>query len=610
MLSYTNGSLGNLSKHIKRKHPSVVFSRQTPVQKELCATTTNSNSVSDSHLEENSETSQLSSSNAVTAVVPTQPTRSKKSTPGAMLDFVTVTKPMGVNKSKLIDRQIGLMVAKEFHPFSIVEGKEFRKLLNLLNPTYVPPTRKTVSHSLIPQLYNEALQAVRSKLEDAQAVCLTTDGWTSCTNVSFIAVTAHFLSNKNEMISVLLQCVEFQDKHTAENLSHQLKTVVKEWGIDKKIACVVTDNASNVVAAIRLCDWRHISCFAHTLNLVVQSSLEKMRTILVKVKTIVEFFKRSSQALAKLQNMQEQLGLSKLKLIQDVVTRWNSTYDMVERFCSMKDAIVSTVALLESNLAMLTPHEWKVLDKTREVLSIFKEVTEEVSAEKYVSLSKVILFVSAITSDLEGSASEQDMPLEVRDLITDLKQGMSRRFASIEDNDIYTQANLLDPRYKQHSFINEQKYKVAREKLKQKAASIMVSFDGERPPTTGNTTDISEVITEKSPQKRKKKLYEKFDKIVGKTKEGTSKLAAGIIEVDKYMAEELLDRKEDPLLWWNCRKHLYPRLFNLAKKRLCIQATSVPCERLFSKAGEFQNEHRTRLKPAKVSKLLFINHNL
>ncbi|XP_054281126.1 E3 SUMO-protein ligase ZBED1-like [Macrosteles quadrilineatus] len=414
------------------------------------------------------------------------------------------------------------------------------------------------------------------------------------------------------MVSVLLQCVEFQDRHTAENLSDQLKAVVKEWGIDNKIAGVVTDNAANEVAAIRLCEWRHIPSFAHSLNLVVQGSLDNIKPILVKVKAIVEFFKRSSQALAKLQNMQEQLGLPKLKLIQDVVTRWNSTYDMVERFCNMKDAIVSTVALLETNLTMLTPHEWKVLDKTREVLSIFKEVTEEVSVEKYVSLSKVILFVTAITSDLHASDSE-DMPSEVRDLVTDLKLGMAKRFSSIEENDMFTQANLLDPRYKKHSFLSENKYKVARDRLKQKAASTIVSFDEEpRLPSTVNATDTSEpeVSKQTTTQKKKTRLYEKFDKIVEKTKENTNKLAAGIIEVEKYMDEELLDRKEDPIQWWNDRKNIYPRLFNLVKKRLCMQATSVPCERLFSKAGEFQNEHRTRLKPTKVSKLLFINHNL
>lgn len=114
---------------------------------------------------------------------------------------------MNVNKSKLIDRQIGVMVAKEFYAFRIVEGKEFRKLLNLLNPSYMPPTRKTVSNSIIPQLHNEALQAVRSKLAETQAVCLTTDGWTSNTNVRYIAITVHYLSKRNDMVSVLLHSV-------------------------------------------------------------------------------------------------------------------------------------------------------------------------------------------------------------------------------------------------------------------------------------------------------------------------------------------------------------------------------------------------------------------
>ncbi|XP_049782800.1 uncharacterized protein LOC126184454, partial [Schistocerca cancellata] len=31
----------------------------------------------------------------------------------------------------------------------------------------------------------------------------------------------------------------------------------------------ISDNAANIVAAIRLTAWKHITCFAHTLNLIV-----------------------------------------------------------------------------------------------------------------------------------------------------------------------------------------------------------------------------------------------------------------------------------------------------------------------------------------------------
>jgi len=41
------------------------------------------------------------------------------------------------------------------------------------------------------------------------------------------------------------------------------------------------------------------------------------------------------------------MGFLMLKLKQDVVTRWNSTYDMLRRIIRVKDAVVTTIAVLQ-----------------------------------------------------------------------------------------------------------------------------------------------------------------------------------------------------------------------------------------------------------------------
>lgn len=51
-----------------------------------------------------------------------------------------------------------------------------------------------------------------------------------------------------------------------------------------------------------------MSRFAHTINLIVQSGLSGIEEVLVKVKNIVAYFKRSSHALSKLQGFQKQTG--------------------------------------------------------------------------------------------------------------------------------------------------------------------------------------------------------------------------------------------------------------------------------------------------------------
>lgn len=86
--------------------------------------------------------------------------------------------------------------------------------------------------------------------------------------------------------------------------------------------------------------------------------------------------------------------------------------------------------------------------------------------------------------------------------------------------------------------------------------------------------------------------------------------AAAIIEVNKYIQEPLLPRKENPIRWWNQRKQFYPRLYDLALARLCVMPTSVPSERIFSKAGQLITDRRCRLSGQKVKELLFMHYNL
>lgn len=105
-------------------------------------------------------------------------------------------------------------------------------------------------------------------------------------------------------------------------------------------------------------------------------------------------------------------------------------------------------------------------------------------------------------------------------------------------------------------------------------------------------------------------LWKSFDEKVNKIRVPSNPTAAAILEIDKYMAEPLIDRHEDPLLWWYQRKNIYPKLYALVQRRLCITATSVPCERIFSKTGQIVSERRNRLKSSKISEIIFLHVNL
>jgi hypothetical protein len=75
-----------------------------------------------------------------------------------------------------------------------------------------------------------------------------------------------------------------------------------------------------------------------------------------------------------------------------------------------------------------------------------------------------------------------------------------------------------------------------------------------------------------------------------------------------YLNQKIVRIKEDPLFFWERHKTVYPNLTNIALKYLTVvAATSVPAERMFSKAGIVMELHRNRLLPSRLGKLVFLN---
>lgn len=116
------------------------------------------------------------------------------------------------------------MIANDFQPFSIVEENGFRSIIQALNPSHVPPSRKTLSQQIIPRLYDGERASLQERVKEAAAVCLTTDCWTS-----FISGTCHFIENYRTVIC-LLDCFALSDRHTLKNLAEELSGKLKtKW---------------------------------------------------------------------------------------------------------------------------------------------------------------------------------------------------------------------------------------------------------------------------------------------------------------------------------------------------------------------------------------------
>jgi hypothetical protein len=79
-------------------------------------------------------------------------------------------------------------------------------------------------------------------------------------------------------------------------------------------------------------------------------------------------------------------------------------------------------------------------------------------------------------------------------------------------------------------------------------------------------------------------------------------------EINRYLgleltAEERNDKKFNMLKWWKRNRHKCPLLWKVARDVLPAQASSVPCERVFSAAKHTTTQQRNGLRPELIEKL-------
>lgn len=194
------------------------------------------------------------------------------------------------------------MIAKDRQPLSIVEDKGFRGLMKVAVPLYTIPSRQTIT-SRVDDQYQVLQNRVKTILSNVDSISLTSDIWTDPYNTKgFIGVTAHYIDTaKMKLRSIDLGMRELDQKHESAYISTILRSICQDWGIkDTSIQAVITDHAANMKKAVHdtYGGGKHLPCFAHTLNLMIQDALAAVPNldhVVQKVKSIVTFFQTKRQ---------------------------------------------------------------------------------------------------------------------------------------------------------------------------------------------------------------------------------------------------------------------------------------------------------------------------
>ena len=170
---------------------------------------------------------------------------------------------------KAINKVLINMIVKDLQPSTIVEDSGLQDFLKVMDPKYIPPSRRSIMKKHLPDLFEASKQELRDLLATIEHCSITTDLWTSRATMRFLTLSCHFLTSDWELKSVILETVQVDVGHTTDNLASTLLTITDKWNIMSKICCPTTDNANNIVAIVKQNKWKHLPCFAHTINLIV-----------------------------------------------------------------------------------------------------------------------------------------------------------------------------------------------------------------------------------------------------------------------------------------------------------------------------------------------------
>ncbi len=501
------------------------------------------------------------------------------------------------DRADKISSLIAEFVSRDLRPIAVVDGRGFQQLMNFVEPGYKVPSRPYVT-KVCHKLYDSLKEDVAKSLVDKH-IAITTDLWTSRATESYITVTAHFVDEGWNLQNKVLLTQAMPEKHTGINIAERLRDSVKEWNIDENnISAVVRDNARNMDVAMVQLGWPDVPCFAHTLQLAVNNGLDlaQVSRVTAVARKLVGHFKHSAVATTTLKDKQKQLNAPQHHLIQDVVTRWNSTFFMMERLLEQRWSIYAV--LHDENRSQsryknlyLNEGQWQLAEQLVKVLKPLQVATTALCESEIVSVSLVYPVIHGLLTN-HLCVNPDDLP-PVKNFKEKVTTEITCRFTpgslEIEDNAPILAA-AVDPHYHQLKFLSIGQCSVIRDSLRMNVEKMnsQLSQDNENEPPT---------------PKKKKETALSF--LLGEQQEDATE-----DEIDRFLREPILSPEVTTLEWWRKNAERFPTLACVAKRHLCIPATSVPAERVFSTAGLIINHKRSSLLPENADMLIFLNKNL
>ncbi|XP_069855906.1 zinc finger BED domain-containing protein 4 [Dipodomys merriami] len=510
--------------------------------------------------------------------------------------------------AKKITSLIAEMIALDLQPYSFVDNVGFNRLLEYLEPQYTLPSPSYFSRTAIPGMYDSVKRIIMSHLKEAESgvVHFTSGIWMSSQTREYLTLTAHWVTFapsarphcEDHHCSALLDVSQIDCDYSGSGIRRQLQCWWEAWvtSIGLRVGITVTDNPS-IGKTLSEGEHSSVQCFSHTVNLIVSEAIKSQRMVqnlLSTARKLCERVHRSPRAREKLAELQKEYELPPHPLIQDVPSRWSTSFHMLERLIEQKRAV--NEMSVECNFReLISCDQWEVMQSVCHALRPFDTASREMSAH-VSTLSQVIPMIHILSRKVEMLFGET---MGIDTMLKSLKEAMASRLSATLHDPRYVFATLLDPRYKASLFTEEEAEQYRQDLIRELEILNSTSEDT----ATSNGCDSG------SPSKDcggEESLWSLVAKV--KRRDGREKLPEDMVLA--YLEEEVLDHSCDPLTYWGLKRASWPGLSTLAVRFLGCPPSTVPSEKLFSTPTEAGGCGQPRLLTEHFEKLIFLKVNL
>ncbi|XP_065320424.1 zinc finger BED domain-containing protein 4-like [Gordionus sp. m RMFG-2023] len=523
-------------------------------------------------------------------------------------------------------RNYVLMCCLDLLPFDSISNNgmtDFLKKYKIIDSSSELPNRTTISRGALDDVYCSIKAHVLNLIDAGPKFCsITFDLWTDhFKRRNYITFSLHHLDENFDLKYFTLATRNVTQKHTGETILSEIDGIEEEFHLKAKIIQMVTDAGANVKRSVRLGDYEHHLCLGHGLhNLVtVDEIISALRYRVADLECEIEDEHRKClQSIyetghildiddsdpylddhfdneANNRNVITPTNLYNTKTLKlNCPTRWHSILIMLESVRSVnKNPINNVLNKIGNQCLKLFNNEWDMTDELYAVLIPFLESVEYFYSQKGSTINLGLLFRSEIETHIQINISDSS---DIICLKENMQKTLDHRFPITE---LQILATLLNPRF--------QNLKIVSEYLNSNSTTSLQFLTRHLKLLENDKNAQSEIQVEDNGETSSSyiaKIARKHS-IPGSDYNNISNLEQ---ECHILLSQNNIP-EEDALTFWKKKQLELPRLANLARKVLCISATSTPSERIFSIAGLILNAKRTSLCPTNLDKILFIHDN-